>query len=112
MTRVATALLARTTVKKTLTGDLQGTSVAELLMLWAEDHAGYVASERVTGRLEGREGSFVLQHGGLVDGETLNPFGHVVPGSGTGDLAGLRGTGIFLHDENGATFTLDYWFVK
>ena len=77
MTRVATALpLARTTVKNTLTGDLQGTSVAELLMCRAdEDHAGYVASERVTGRLEGREGSFVLQHGGLVDGETLNPSG-------------------------------------
>ena len=48
--------------------------------------AGYVVSERVTGQLGDRSGSFVIQHGGVM-GPGLAPrtFGHVVPGSGTGD---------------------------
>lgn len=94
--------LARITVRKRFSGALEGESVAELLVC-AE--AGYVASERVCGRLDGREGTFVLQHGG-TQGAGREPFqfGNVIPGSGTGALAGLRGTVVMEHER----YTLEY----
>lgn len=105
--------LGRATVGKTLRGDVEATSTAELLTCQAADgSAGYVASERVTGRIGDRAGTFVVQHGGTaVAGTPDHNFGHVVPGSGTGQLTGLRGTCEYRHDETGATFTLDYRFA-
>ena len=101
--------LTRATVRKTFRGEVEGESTAELLACQADDgSAGYVASERVVGRVGDRSGSFVLQHGGIRGGEAPRALGHVVPGSGTGELRGLRGEASFRHDERGATFTLDY----
>jgi hypothetical protein len=93
--------LARATVRKRFSGPLVGTSVAELL---TAGRSGYLASERVDGALEGRSGTFVLQHGGVGD----HAFGHIVPGSGTGELAGLSGEAVFAHDDAGARVTLTY----
>ena len=82
--------------------------MADFLIGQADDaHAGYVASARVTGRIGNRGGAFVIQQGGLVDGESPEPFGCVVPGSGTGGFQGLRSTVRFKHDEPGAIATLD-----
>jgi hypothetical protein len=104
--------LARVVVRKTFSGDLEAESVAELLTCVASDGgAGYLASERITGRLGERAGTFVVQHGGIQDGTVATPFGHVVPGSGTGDLTGLRGVAEYQHDEQGAIFRLRYEFV-
>ncbi len=101
--------LLRATVRKTFRGDVEGESTAELLMCQADDgSAGYVAMERVTGRIGDRSGSFVVQHGATRDSASSATFGTVVPGSGTGDLRGLRGEASYRHDEQGATFTLDY----
>lgn len=105
--------LARAMVAKTFTGDLVGTSTAELLLCGggesAAGGAGYLAHEYVTATLSGRSGTFVLQHGGLSGGggEPAS-FGAVVPGTGTGGLEGLVGEARFQHDENGAVLTLDY----
>ena len=66
--------------------------------------------ERVVGRLGERRGSFVIQHGGLM-GPALAPrtFGHVVPGSGTGELAGLVGDLEINRRKDGThTLTLNY----
>jgi hypothetical protein len=54
--------------------------------------AGYVAIDHVTGTLEGRKGSFVLQHSGTMNRGAPSLSITVVPDSGTGDLAGLSGT--------------------
>ncbi len=107
--------LSQVVVHKQFTGDLQGTSSAQVLMCQADatDYllgAGYIASEKVTGALHQREGSFVIQHGGLSGGGT-DPytFGQIVPGSGTGDLAGISGTAtIARDDDNNHTLVLDY----
>lgn len=108
----ATPELSRATVKKTFQGELSAASVAELLLCKADDtHAGYTGQERVTGTLAGREGTFVIQHGGIVDGPDQRPFGAIVPGSATGALTGLRGTVTFMHDEQGARVRLDYDFA-
>lgn len=102
--------LSRAAVTKSFTGDLTATSTADVLMCQAEGGAGYIAQERVEGRLGDRTGSFVLQHGGVGGGDWQEAFGHVVPGSGTGELKGLRGEARYKHDESGATLTLDYEF--
>jgi hypothetical protein len=102
--------LLRATVEKTFaTDDLTGTSTAQLLMVRTADEpqgAAYTAIERVVGVLGGREGGFVLTHG-AVTGEP-GASGHVVPGSGTGDLAGLTGAVSYEHDEAGPRLLLDY----
>jgi hypothetical protein len=101
----------RATVLKRFEGALVGESRAELLLAGApEGGAGYIAQERFTGKLGDREGTFDMQHGGaaLPDGSTLHQFGYVVPNSGTGGLAGLSGTVLFRHDDDGAVFTLTY----
>jgi hypothetical protein len=101
--------LSRGTVKKIFRGELEGESDAELLLCQAEDgSAGYVAMERVTGRIGDLSGSFVIQHGGLHSGEGDQTFGYVVPGSGTDGLQGLRGTAAFRHVGDAATLTLTY----
>lgn len=100
--------LARATVRKAFGGPLEGTSVAELLMAGRGDGRGYVASELVTGTLDGRTGSFVLQHGGVGDAEDQHAFGNIVPGTGTGELEGLRGTVVYAHDDDGARATIAY----
>jgi hypothetical protein len=100
--------LSRAEVRKAFSGALTGSSVAQLLLAEAADGRGYVASELVTGELEGRSGTFVIQHGGVAEGDATRNFGHIVPGSGSGDLAGLRGEAAFAHDEQGARLTLTY----
>jgi hypothetical protein len=53
--------------------------------------AGYVAIERVIGTLGGKPGTFVLQHNGVMDRGGGSLTVTVVPDTGTGELAGLRG---------------------
>lgn len=107
--------LSRATVRKAFTGDLTGDSTAELLMCQADTSdldagAGYVASERVTGRLGGQDGSFVMQHWGVSGGgQAPRSFGHIVPGSGTGALEGISGeVEISVAADGAHALTLDY----
>lgn len=81
-------------IDKTFHGDLQGSSVGEMLAFRSgvEGSAGYVAMELVTATLEGRQGSFTLQHSGLMDKGTPSLTVVVVPDSATGGLLGLTGT--------------------
>jgi hypothetical protein len=97
--------LARATVRKRFSGPLEGTSVAEVLLA---GRSGYLASERVDGALDGRRGTFVIQHGGVGDETDQHAFGHIVPGSGTGELRGLRGEAAYAHDDSGPRLTLTY----
>jgi len=83
--------LTRVTITKTYRGALEGRGVTEVLTAQGAEGAGYVASERIEGKLDGRPGTFVIQHGGLAQGDTQSTFGAIVPGSGTGALAGLSG---------------------
>ncbi|GAA1393318.1 DUF3224 domain-containing protein [Catellatospora coxensis] len=98
--------LARVVVRKTFRGVVDGTSVAEVLTAAGPDGRGYVASERFVGAIEGRTGTLVFQHCGLDDNDIPHAFGHIVPGSGTGQLAGLTGQITFVHDDSGAHVTL------
>ncbi len=87
-------LVGRMSIAKTFQGDLEATSVGAMMATRTpvKGSAGYVAIERVTGVLAGRNGTFVLQHSGIMDRGNGSLTITVVPDSGTGDLAGLRGT--------------------
>jgi hypothetical protein len=102
--------LTRASVEQNVTGDVTGTAKAEWLMCYqADGTVRYVGLQRIEGTLDGREGTFVLETSGDFDGGAADGVIHVIPGSGTGALAGLRGDGKF-HAPKGptATFTLDY----
>lgn len=102
------------TVRKQFEGDLAAESEARLLMCQADTAditagAGYVASEVVRGALRGRDGSFVMQHWGLSADGRERTGGHIVPGSGTGELTGLTGSvEISVDGDGGHTLTIDY----
>jgi hypothetical protein len=88
------AVLARLALDKVFRGDLDATSAGRMLSAGTDvkGSAGYVAIERVSGTLQGRIGTFVLQHNGIMNrGEgTLTIV--VVPDSGTAELTGLAGS--------------------
>jgi hypothetical protein len=110
---VAGAKLTHAVVTKTYSGDIEGESTSQSLTTYDESgSASYVGLEQVTGRLGGRSGSFVLETTGTYDAAAgvATAKWSVVPGSGTGELRGLRGEGGFeaTHGEGTVPLTLDY----
>ena len=87
------AAIGRMSLDKRFHGDLEATSVGEMLAVRTDvkTSAGYVAIERVTGTLAGRKGTFALQHSGIMDKGAQDLTISVIPDSATGDLAGLSG---------------------
>jgi hypothetical protein len=85
--------LGRMSINKSISGDLVATTVGQMLSAMTEvkGSAGYVAIEKVDGVLNGRKGTFVLQHTGSMNKGTPNLSVTVVPDSGSGELAGLAG---------------------
>lgn len=105
-------VLNRIHVEERFSGDIEADGVTEFLQAaHADGSASFVGIERVTGTLDGRAGTFLLQDAGTVTGSVVNGDWFVVPGSGTGELTGLRGEGGFQANlgEN-AKVHLDYWF--
>lgn len=97
---------------ETFTGDIDGQSTVHALQVRHEDGSASMASvQRFAGKLAGRKGSFVLEGAEVIDAGRITATWFVVPGSGTGDLTGLRGEGGF-EGEFGkrSSATLDYWF--
>jgi len=85
--------LGRMSIDKQLHGDLEAASKGEMLTAMADvkGSAGYVAIERISGKLHGRSGNFVLQHNGTMTGGEYQLSITVVPDSGSGQLVGLAG---------------------
>jgi Protein of unknown function (DUF3224) len=90
--RMAT-LLGRHTLDKAYSGGLTATAVGEMLSAGGtvQGSAGYVAIERVEGELDGRKGTFYLQHNGVLTRGEGSLKIQVIPDSGTGELTGLVG---------------------
>jgi hypothetical protein len=96
--------------KQRLSGDLTGEGTVEWLMCYRVDGlARYVGLQRVVGSLRDRSGSFVIEARGNFDGAASKGTWSVIPGSGSGALAGLRGEGSFEAPGGPkASFALDY----
>jgi hypothetical protein len=70
--------------------------------------AGYVAIERVSGTLDGRQGTFVLQHSGTMSRGAPELVVRVVPDSGTGELVGITGSMRIIIAAGKHSYELDY----
>jgi hypothetical protein len=97
--------LGRLSIDKQFHGDLEATSKGEMLSAGTsvKGSAGYVAIERVRGTLQGRTGTFILQHSGTMTRGAPQLAISVVPDSGTGGLEEISGT-MAINIVNGKHF--------
>lgn len=101
--------LGHFSIDKQFHGALEATSKGEMLSAGSPSKdGGYVAIEKVTGKLDGRSGSFVLQHNATMESgkPSLNII--VVPGSGTGELSGITGKMDIQIEAGKHSYVFDY----
>jgi hypothetical protein len=107
--------VGRMSLDKQYHGDLEGTGLGEMLTGGTDVKGSgvYVAIERVTGNLQGRRGTFLLQHGGVMTRGAPHLSITVVPDSGTDELAGLTGEmGITIAADGKHTYDFKYTLPK
>lgn len=102
--------LGRLSIDKQFHGELEATSRGEMLSAGTDvkGSAGYVAIERVTGRLAGRAGSFILMHTGIMNRGVPQLTISVVPDSGTDGLVGLAGSMSIVIADGKHTYEFEY----
>ena len=110
--QTASPALVEVRLTETFTGDIEGESPVRALQVLRADHsASLVSVQRFSGKLGGRRGTFVLQGQEIVENGKIKATWFVVPGSGTGELSGVRGEGGFDGEfGKGSDGTLDYWY--
>lgn len=108
------AMTGRMSLDKSFEGDLAGTSKGEMLtgMTAVKGSAGYVAIERVTGILNGRKGSFTLQHSGTMTRGVPSLTITVIPDSGTDELSGLEGSLSIRMEDKEHYYLFEYSLPK
>jgi hypothetical protein len=104
------ATMGRMTIDKQFHGDLEATSKGQMLTAMTEikGSAGYVAVERVTGTLNGRSGTFFLQHSATMTRGVPQLSVTVVPDSGTGQLVGLTGKMDIIINSGKHSYDFEY----
>lgn len=104
------ATFSRMSIDKQFHGDLEGASKGQMVAAMTEvkGSAGYVAIERVTGTLQGRSGTFVLQHSGTMTRGEPHLSVTVVPDSGTGGLVGLTGKMAIIITHGKHSYEFEY----
>ncbi len=104
------AAIGRMALEKRYHGELDAVGRGEMLAVHGsvDGSAGYVAIERVNGRLQGRAGGFALQHNGIMNRGEPNLSVVVVPDSGSGELVGLSGR--MSLSNNGGEHTYEFEF--
>lgn len=102
--------LSRFSLIKQYHGALEAAAKGEMLTSGSPESgaAGYVAIEEVSGSLDGRKGSFALQHWGTMQPGKFELRVEIVPGSGLGELAGIAGTLIITNNAGKHAYALDY----
>ena len=107
---VGDASIGPMNLQKIYHGDLVARSNGQMLTMRTEidGSAGYVALERVTGTLQGRRGSFALQHSGTMTRGAPQLSVTIVPDSGSEELKGIAGR-LLIEIAGGKHFyTLEY----
>jgi hypothetical protein len=108
------ATFGRMSIDKQFHGDLEGTSKVEMLTAGTEvkGSAGYVALEKVSGTLQGRSGTFMLQHSGTMTRGVPQLTITVVPDSGTGQLVGLAGKMMIKIADGKHSYDFEYTLTE
>jgi hypothetical protein len=106
--------IGRLSIEKQFHGDLEATSKGQMLGVQTDvkGSAGYVAMERVTGKLAGHTGAFTLQHSGTMKRGAFELSVTVVPDSGTGELAGLTGKMNIIIADGKHSYEFEYTLGK
>jgi hypothetical protein len=106
--------LGRMSIDKQFHGELEATSKGEMLsaMSTVKGSAGYVAMERVSGTLQGKKGSFVLQHSATMSRGAQSMSISVVPDSATDELRGLEGSLLIEIVDKRHYYSFTYEFKK
>ncbi|MCW2926044.1 MAG: hypothetical protein JWM86_12 [Thermoleophilia bacterium] len=105
------AAVGRAELAKTFSGDIVGTSRVDMLGVTAEDEQSraYVALEEFDVAVDGRAGTFVLVHHGIMGGTNDGGSWTIAPGSGSGELSGISGTAqLVRHDDGSHELVLEY----
>lgn len=104
------APIGRMLIVKQYDGGLKAESQGQMLAYQSgvEGSAGYVAIERVNGNLDGRKGSFVLQHSGIMDQGDSQLTVIILPDSGTEELAGIQGSMTIKIEDGNHYYDLEY----
>ncbi|WP_329233053.1 DUF3224 domain-containing protein [Streptomyces canus] len=108
---VATGLpVGVATMEKHFEGEIAGRSATLFTAAYDSGVGTYVAMESFEGSLHGRSGAFNFVHSATTSGtDRTAEFFTIVPSSGTGDLAGISGTGGLAVDADGThRIRLDY----
>lgn len=102
--------LTRVHAAFTYSGDLEGEGLVDYLMAYAPDGTGnFVGLEHITGRIGDQVGSFVVQHTGIFAPKAVRTRWKIVPGLGTGNLAGLTGgCNLTLEGHGAYPFEFEY----
>jgi len=95
---------------KQFDGPLAGNSHVEMMATGdgSQPSGGYVALERFTGTLDGRAGSFVMQHSGVMSPGRMEISVVISPGTGSGELADLEGKLEIRKEGKQHFYTLHY----
>jgi hypothetical protein len=106
------AKLTHAVITQLFHGGVEGESVGHSLMTYNEDgFATIVGLQTIEGSLAGRSGRFIMQSSGTYDPKkgVANMKLTIVPGSGTGELQGIRGQGSYaaVHGDQ-QPYQLDY----
>lgn len=105
-----TGEFVRLSLTKQFQGPLAGASRVEMMATsdGTNPSGGYVALERFTGTLDGKQGSFVMQHSGVMSPGRVEIHVVISPGTGTEELAGLDGTLEIKREGKQHFYTLRY----
>jgi hypothetical protein len=104
------ATMGRMTIDKQFSGDMIATSKGQMLtgMGNIKGSAAYVAIERVTGTVNGKRGSFVLHHTGVMANGAQSLAIVIAPDSGTDDLTGIAGSMTLVIEGKMHSYDLAY----
>jgi len=102
--------LGRMTIEKQIHGDLEAKSTGQMLTVGTDVKGSgvYVAVERVTGKLNGRSGSFAMHHTGIMVQGAPHLEIKIVPDSGTGELTGISGAFNLTITDGKHVYDLEY----
>jgi hypothetical protein len=108
--------IARVSTGFKITGEIEGTAKTEYVMYYEKTDpkdmhnaaAQYIGYARFEGTVNGKKGSFVIRDTGTYGGGEAKSELAIVEGSGTGELAGIRGSGRYVASQTEMVYELEY----
>ena len=110
--------MTKATVEYALTGEIEGKASVEYLMFYSysdpkdqhKSSASYVGLIHFDGTVLGKSGSFVLEDNGTFESGAAKAALRIAKGSGTGQLVGIHGAGMYLANQEGCHIELEFNF--